>query len=887
MTASPTDRFRRVDSVFDAVIDLPSDEQQAYVDRVCAGDEALRTEVLELLRAYHHSESFLESPAVQIAAPFLEAAAALAGPAPDRIGPFRVSREIGRGGMGRVFLGERADGQFEQRVAIKLIQHGTPGIVRRFVEERRILALLEHPGIARLVDGGITAGGLPYFAMELVEGEPIDRYCDSRELTLDQRLELFASVCDAVSYAHQHLIIHRDLKPSNILVTTAGQVKLLDFGIAKLLGVSAADDLTRTEFSVMTPEFAAPEQVSGKAISTATDVYSLGVLLYMLLTGERPYDVRGKSPSEVERIVCTELPPKPSTKAPAAFARRVRGDLDLIVLTALHKQEQRRYQSPAALAHDLQRFRQGRAILARPDSARYRMGKFIGRNRTAVTLTTAAALALVGATVFSVVQMREAQAQRQEAERAAQRATALSELQTVFAGDTRDPDGKPLPPAGRIAMAEGIVMRRFGKDPDLVSSLIADLSTRHLEAGDLHAQRRMLGRAQAVARDGKAFNALAMASCLRANNYWLEDVLDSARADVDEAKAALAAAPRRDPDIQSLCLEAEGKWLQATGQPDSGIALLKQAVAIAEGPAASSQYLGLKNSLADVLRLSGRTREAVPYFRQILADLEQLGYGEAESFPNVVNYLATSLLDLGEYAELDSTMRRVIREREAIHGEGRVPSLIAFLHARAQLRLGAIDSADLWLARALRDTTQGSGNMRPFVASTTAELRLEQSRLAVARAAVAALPADRRGQRAIAAMLRARLQRVDGDPTGASAMLERELATLWADGQQRLTHFALPLVTAAEWRLARGDARGADSLATLARTAAAIDTAALTRSALAGRAELLRARALRAQSQLADARRAAERAVIALGNGYGADNPWTDAARSLVDSLSR
>ena len=217
MNASPTDWFRRVDTVFDAAVDLPADQQAAVVERECAGDEALRAEVLSLLRAYR-SDSPLEAPAAALAAPLFQPARA----ASDRIGPFRIVREIGRGGMGRVLLGERADGQFEQRVAIKLIQHGSPGVVRRFVEERRILALLEHPNIARLVDGGLTADGLPYFAMELVDGEPIDRYCESRHLPLDARLELFARVCDAVAYAHQHLVIHRDLKPSNILVTADG-----------------------------------------------------------------------------------------------------------------------------------------------------------------------------------------------------------------------------------------------------------------------------------------------------------------------------------------------------------------------------------------------------------------------------------------------------------------------------------------------------------------------------------------------------------------------------------------------------------------------------------------------------------------------------------------
>ena len=843
--------------------------------------------MLDLLRAYHQADSFLEAPAAAIAAPILEAAAALSGPLPDRIGAFRVVREIGRGGMGRVFLGERAEGDFEQRVALKLIQHGAPGIVRRFVEERRILALLEHPGIARLIDGGITANGLPYFAMELVEGgEPIDRYCDARDLTIDQRVDLFINVCDAVSYAHQRLVIHRDLKPSNILVKPDGQVKLLDFGIAKLLGrQQSASDLTRTEYQALTPEFAAPEQVRGESVSTTTDVYSLGVLLYLLLAGQRPYDLRRKSPGEIERIICTEVPAKPSSSAPAGLQRELRGDLDLIVMTALQKPEARRYQSPAALAQDLQRFRQGRPILARPDSARYRLGKFLRRNRTPVTIGAAAATALVAATVFSVVQMREAQAQRQEALRAVRRATAMSELQTVLAGDARDADGKPLLPAARIAMAEGVIVKRFGYDSSLVAALLADLSNRYFEAGDLLAQRAMLGRAQAIARRAGAHNELALANCIRANGYWLEDKLDSAHTDVIEAKAALDEAPRPDPDVQAICLEAEGKWLQATGKPDSGIALLRYALTLGDEDPGNTQGMGLRNSLADLLRLSGRTREAVPYFQQILVQLEALGYGNTESFPNVVNFLATALADLGEFATYDSTLRGYIRAREAVNGVGRVPTLYSFLHARGQLRLGAIDSADIWLTRALRDTTQGAGQFESFLAQAITDLRLEQSRLADARAAAAQLPTNRRGQRAIAATLRARLQRAEGDARGASAMLEKAIDSVWTDGGQRLTLFALPLITAGEWRLAAGDATGADSLAQLARTAAAIDSIALTQSALAGRAELLRAHALRARGDNSKAREAAAHAIVALSYGYGPKHAWTQRARALADSL--
>ena len=372
----PTDRYRRIDAVFDALLDLPRDEQMAYLDRTVSDDPELYAEVLSLLQAHRRSEGFLEAPLAQMAGGLLDDVGLVSvGGATDRIGPWRIVRAIGRGGMGIVLLGERADGQFEQRAAIKIIQYAAPGLVRRFLEERRILALLEHPGIARLIEGGLTPRGLPYFAMELVDGVHIDRYCNDRDLSVDSRLELFAQVCDAVSYAHQHLIVHRDLKPSNILVTPAGRVRLLDFGIAKLLSDSNRAARTEAHLPAMTPEFAAPEQVRGEAVSTATDVYALGVLLYLLLTDQHPYDIRDKSLGELTRIICEEQAPRPSTRAPEPRRRWLRGDLDLIVLTARQKEPKRRYPSPAALADDLRRFRGGRPISARPDTVPYRLGK--------------------------------------------------------------------------------------------------------------------------------------------------------------------------------------------------------------------------------------------------------------------------------------------------------------------------------------------------------------------------------------------------------------------------------------------------------------------------------------------------------------------------------
>ncbi|MGH7720075.1 MAG: serine/threonine-protein kinase, partial [Gemmatimonadaceae bacterium] len=365
-----SERFRQADALFDAALDLPTGERAEFVDRACAGDPELHAVINRLLRAHERASEFLAAPAADLAAPLLSDPAVAHEdrplPPPERVGPFRIVRVLGRGGMGTVYLAERDDAQFSQRVALKLVRAdpGSDYLVQRFLEERRILATLEHSHIARLLDGEITPEGVPWFAMEYVEGLPIDRFSDERRLGVDERLKLFLHVCDAVQYAHRNLVVHRDLKPGNILVTADGQVKLLDFGIAKLLDPAGAAPagVTAVGARMLTPAYASPEQIRGETITTASDVYSLGVLLYELLTGRHPAWAPGRTTREVERRILEHEPERPSTvatrpapgNAPDGFAppgkgdptlmaaargsspeqlrRRLRGDLDTIVL---------------------------------------------------------------------------------------------------------------------------------------------------------------------------------------------------------------------------------------------------------------------------------------------------------------------------------------------------------------------------------------------------------------------------------------------------------------------------------------------------------------------------------------------------------------------------
>jgi Tol biopolymer transport system component/predicted Ser/Thr protein kinase len=397
-------RWPEVERILDLVLEVAPEQRPALLDRTCTGDPELRAEV-EALLAGAEASVFFESAAVDFADPLVEAE--VSGRTGEFFGPYRLVRELGHGGMGLVYLAERADGQFQQRVALKLIKRGMDSdeIQRRFLAERQVLASLNHPHIARLLDGGVTADGQPWFAMEYVEGVPLSRYCDERNLGIDQRLELFRKICKAVQHAHQSMVVHRDLKPGNILVTRDGEIKLLDFGIAKVLRAHADDDsLTHTGDRLMTPDYAAPEQVCGGPVTIATDVYALGAILYLLLTGQPAHKFAGATRTERDRVICEVEPEAPSAAvrgtARDRWRRQLAGDLDTIVLKALRKEPARRYPSVDALLEDLERHRSGLPVRAQRDTVAYRTRKFLGRRRypieVAVLVCLGLAIGLVG-----------------------------------------------------------------------------------------------------------------------------------------------------------------------------------------------------------------------------------------------------------------------------------------------------------------------------------------------------------------------------------------------------------------------------------------------------------------------------------------------------------
>ena len=388
------DQWLRIKEIASGALAEPESRRTAYVSSHCGGDDMLRGEVESLVDSASKAATLFESPMVVMAG----AAAALealtqsdSSRIGERVGAYRILHHLGAGGMGSAYLAERADEVFEKHVAIKLIKRGmdTDAVLRRFRHERQILADLDHPNIARLIDGGTTADGLPYFVMEYVEGAPIDVYCETQRLSTRQRVDLMRRVCDGVQHAHDHHVIHRDLKPSNILVTSEGTPKLLDFGISKVLGTDTDESQTEPTLiaRAMTPTYASPEHVRGETMTPATDVYSLGVLLYELLTGVRPYRIDGKTPQEIDDVICREEPKAPSVVVAARDVagrerrRELAGDLDNIVLMALRKEPARRYQTAREFADDLGRHLQGLPVRARGADVGYRAARFLSRHR--------------------------------------------------------------------------------------------------------------------------------------------------------------------------------------------------------------------------------------------------------------------------------------------------------------------------------------------------------------------------------------------------------------------------------------------------------------------------------------------------------------------------
>lgn len=610
------ERWTRVEQLCQAALEREVQEQAAFLASACGTDQELRREVESLLVHRNKADTFLEAGAMDAAAQSLVADGLRSPTDTSRwngrlIPPYRIEAKVASGGMGDVFRAVRADGTFDKQVAIKLIQgaRSTDFFLSRFQNERQILATLDHPNIARLLDGGSTEEGLPYLVMEYIEGLPIDEFCTQKRLDIRNRLELFRTVCSAVQFAHQNLVVHRDLKPSNILVTSDGVPKLLDFGIAKILNPEDRDDAaqqTMTLMRMLTPDYASPEQVRNEPISTASDVYSLGVILYVLLTGQSPYRLQTDSPQELLKAICDTEPEKPSTactrdaapEGPTAeslegaapvesrpekekhkkLRKNLQGDLDNIVLKALRKEPSRRYSSVEQFSEDIGRHLTGLPVLAHKDTPGYRARKFVGRHRLSVAAVALLILSLTGGLIATLWQARIARAERARAER------RFNDVRNLAGSLIFEVHDALVPVPGAIS-ARKLILERAQQYLD---SLAAEA---HNDPDLLRELALAYGRLASVLGDARVAN---FGDSSRA-------VEDSRKA-VELLKAAAVLRPR-DPQVQRELADHYLDLSVICKDPNEKKSALREAASILEPLAANPQDFLALDSLAKLQEL--------------------------------------------------------------------------------------------------------------------------------------------------------------------------------------------------------------------------------------------------------------------------------------------
>ncbi len=866
------DRWQVLEPLLDRALELAPDERSRWLDELSADSPALAADLTALLSGEVAADrnGFLAG----------ELAVDLAD---LEVGAYAVERPLGQGGMGSVWLARRIDGRFEGHAAVKFLNLAllSPLGQERFRREGSLLARLAHPGIARLLDAGVSAGGQPYLVLEYVDGQRIDAFARERLPSLEERIRLFLQVLAAVGHAHANLIVHRDLKPSNILVTGDGSVKLLDFGIAKLLDAEGSGErsaLTLEAGRALTPEFAAPEQVRGDPITTATDVDALGVLLYLLLSGRHPTGEESRTPADAIRALFEVEP-----------ARLELGDLDNILAKALRKDSQQRYVTVTAFADDLERYLRREPVSARAQSLGYRVGKFVRRNRAVVIAASMAATGLVGATAFSLKQMWEARLQRDAAVRERQRADAQVEFQNVLLSEVGD---RPITMREVLDAARGVLDRQSAGDPHLRTALLLQLANSYAELTETKVRGGLLAQAESLAVAGRDLEHLAETRCAMVDILRRQGRYDEAWRALDRADSLARAA--RNPRAEVSCLEARSILAKETHRGEEGLAAARRAVVLKDslGETRDAVYLSLLGTLASALDGAGRSREAVAAYRRVIAKMDSSGRGGTLGRAIMRHNLAFALVHLGETAEVERIYHEVVERFTRGDRSGRIPWQVAIHYAEAALTQDHADSAlkyfGIVVAQGVGDTSlywEGRGLFG--LARAQVQLgRLPQARRSMARLGRIATQYPRlretEDQIPDAGVLAGWIALAEGDTAAAQTKFVAALrAHGYFEGKERMRLRPIVLA-AAECALALGQTDEALALARDARAIATLDSLAEIRSAYVGAARLIEGRTLLARGDTAEGRRAIARALTALRNGAGPEHPTTREAETLV-----
>jgi serine/threonine-protein kinase len=721
-----SERWDRIQSLFHDAVDLPHDERDAFLRAACGDDRELFAEVRASIEEDQRGASLLDRGVAYAANRVLHNEAA----AIQEIGPYRIVRVIGEGGMGVVFLAERTD--LGSQAAIKILRDAwlSPARRQRFATEQRTLATLNHPSIARLYDAGALNDGTPWIVMEFVPGSSLTEYCRANAATLAERLRLFRTVCDAVLYAHRHLVVHRDLKPSNILVTAEGQAKLVDFGISKQLG-DAAVDVTRTGSRLMTPAYAAPEQVRGEPAGLHTDVYSLGVILYELVTGRLPFDLSTRTPRETDQIIAEHEPPRPSTIASSdphaplsSIGRTSRGDIDVLCLTAMHKDAARRYPTVEALIRDLDHYERREPLDARPDAFGYRARKFVRRNWRALSATAAALLVIVGLVTFYTLRLTSA---RNAALTEAARAQRIQELMlNLFTGG--EEAAGPADDLRVVSLLDRGVLEaeNLNAEPAVQVSMYRTLGGIYQRLGNLTKAESLLQtalnrrRSLYGADNPQVAESLVAMGLLRVGQAKFDEAERLVRDGLAMSKRQLAA---DDPAI-ARAATALGLVLEERGSYKEAIATLEEAARIhAARQASSADLAATLRELFNSQFYAGNFATADEIGARVLAMTKQVnGERHALVAEDLIN-LGAVRYERGQYAEAERYYRDALVITEGWYGKDhfKTGSNLTMLGRSLQMQLRLDESAEV-LRRAVAIQERVFGPVHPRVASAVNDL---------------------------------------------------------------------------------------------------------------------------------------------------------------------
>jgi eukaryotic-like serine/threonine-protein kinase len=903
-----TERWRALIPHLDHILDLGPDERQPWLSSLREKDAALADDLQALIQRHDAiDEGFLaEGPDAPVPVP------SLAG---QTAGAYVLRSQLGQGGMGSVWLAERSDGRYEGVAAVKVLNAALAGRAgeARFRREASILARLRHPHIAQLIDAGVSPLGQPYLVLERVEGERIDRHCDARNLPVEARIRLFLDVLAAVAHAHANLIVHRDIKPSNVLVAADGQVKLLDFGIAKLLESDETGELTaltREGESALTPEYAAPEQLTGGDVTTATDVYALGVLLYLLLTGHHPAGPQSSSPAELIRAIVDTEParvsdavgsedrsePSPLERAarrgstPRKLRSTLRGDLDNIVGKALKKRPRERYASAEAMADDLRRYLDRQPVRARPDSLAYRARKFAARNRLVLGAATVAVAALATGTAVAAWQARTAARERDRALVRLQRAEAADDLAGFLLEEATPSGGRPLTNAEMLARGEAVIERRYASDPALRVHMLLTLADRYYQNDQFDRWRSTLDRAFSAARGLDDVALRSRASCARALALAEEERFDEALALLDAALADLAPLPEAAAD-EAYCRVYEATLANRKGDSGRSVPAAERAVALEEGrrgpPGRGFEALFV---LASSYQVAGRSAAADRVFRRLESFMESQGLERTRDAASVLANWSRMLQGKGHYLQalpIAERSVRVTRERDTDAG-----ATIRQLRnlGNALCKVGRCAEAlpvleeSLVKARASGSSRRVIDSLEYLAMAYRTLGRFDEAARALQEAenALKALPADHIAAAGLDVEA-ALLALARGDVPRAIALADRALSR---QAQQVMQYNAL-----VGW-LALAEAQNANRDFPSARAAAqrALDVAVLRldemkQSCHTGQAHLELGTALAGLGNTEAAREELTKAVDDLGASLGPDAPYTRRALAQRERL--